>query len=138
MIASILAPLDRTEIAEAGLTWAEHAAVTTSFAAVAAATRTYDAYRVTAAWVESSITWNSPPAVAGAATATGTTPGTPGCMTWNVAADVQLWVDGTANNGWRVHDVSEGSATQYLSQFRTEEDSAVPAEQPKLDVNYTP
>ena len=26
MIAKILAPLDRTEIAEAGLTWAEHAA----------------------------------------------------------------------------------------------------------------
>ena len=59
-------------------------------------------------------------------------------MTWNVAADVQLWVDGTANNGWRVHDVSEGSATQYLTPFRTKEDGAVPAEQPKLDVNYTP
>ncbi|MCH8920266.1 MAG: DNRLRE domain-containing protein [Chloroflexi bacterium] len=113
------------------------ATLTLCATAVPAATRTYDAYRVTAGWVEGTITWNNQPAVAGAATATNTTPATPGCMTWNIANDVQLWVDGTANDGWRIHDVSENSATQYLTQFRTKEDGAVPAEQPKLDVNYT-
>ena len=113
------------------------ATLTLCATAVPAATRTYDAYRVTAAWVEGSITWNNQPAVDGVATATNTTPGTPGCMTWNVANDVQLWVDGTANDGWRIHDVSESAATQYQTQFRTKEDGAVPAEQPKLDVNYT-
>ena len=65
-------------------------------------------------------------------------PATPGCITWGVTADVQLWVDGTANNGWRIHDVSENSATQHFTQFRTREEAVVTAERPKLDVNYTP
>ena len=47
-------------------------------------------------------------------------------------------VDGTAKNGWRISDGTEGSATQYLTQFRIREDTAAPSEQPKLDVTFTP
>jgi len=47
-------------------------------------------------------------------------------------------VDGTAKNGWRISDGTEGSATHYLTQFRIREDTAAPSEQPKLDVTFTP
>ena len=59
-------------------------------------------------------------------------------MTWTVAADVQAWVDGTTNNGWRVNDDTENSGTQHLTQFRTLEEAVVTAERPKLDVTYLP
>ena len=58
-------------------------------------------------------------------------------MTWMVTADVQAWVDGTANNGWRVSDSVEEDLKD-VSKLRTREDTAVPAEAPKLDVTYTP
>ena len=106
--------------------------------AVPAATRTYQIERVTAAWTESGITWSNQPTVAAAPSATATTPSTPGCMTWAVTADVQDWVQGLASNfGWRVRDSSEGTGPA-LTTFRTHEDVAVPSEQPKLTVTYTP
>ena len=111
------------------------ATLTLCATAVPATTRTYEVFQTTADWVEASITWADQPTVAGAATATATTPASPGCMTWTVTADVQAWVDGTANEGWRVNDDFEGSAQARLSQLRTLENS-VTAERPNLDVTY--
>ena len=74
--------------------------------------------------------------MAGAVTDTADTPATPGCMTWAVTADVQSWVDGTSNDGWRVSDSVESSSTKRISKFRTSEDGAVPADQPRLRVNF--
>ena len=100
-----------------------------------ASTRTYDVHRMTASWVETTLTWNNQPGVAAAATDSVTTPASEtGCMTWTVTADVQAWVDGTANNGWRVADsVEEGS--DYLTKFHTRENGES-AQRPKLDVVY--
>ena len=96
--------------------------------------RTYDVHRVTASWVETTLTWNNQPGVVAAATDSATTPISPVCMTWTVTADVQAWVDGTANNGWRVADsVEEGS--DYLAKFHTRENGES-AQRPKLDVVY--
>jgi len=104
---------------------------------VASTTRTYDVHAVSADWVEMIITWSNQPSVAASATDSTTTPSSPGCMTWDVAADVQAWVDGTSNYGWRVVDAAESAPGDYLSQFRTHENS-VTAERPTLDVTYTP
>ncbi len=98
--------------------------------------RSYDVHMVTAAWAEGTVTWTNQPGVAASPTTSATTPGSPGCMSWTVTADVQAWVDGTANNGWRVSDsVETNNAT---TNFRSREDTSVPSEQPDLTVNFTP
>jgi len=105
--------------------------------AVPGSTRTYDVHRVTAGWGETTVTWSAQPAVAASATGSTTTPASVGCMTWDVAADVQDWVNGTATNyGWRVKDQTE-DANGLASEFRTHE-SALVAERPTLEVTYTP
>ena len=112
------------------------ATLTLCATAVPAATRTYEVYRVTASWVEAGVTWNTQPTVAASATGSSTTPAAPGCMTWTVTADVQAWVDGTTNYGWRISDSVE--TDNASTTFRSREDPAVPAEQPELQVQYTP
>ena len=104
---------------------------------VANATRTYNVHRVTGTWAEGTITWNNQPTVAGVITGSAATPPTPACMTWTVTTDVQAWVDGTANNGWRVSDSVEDSPTRRISKFRTSENGAVPADQPNLKVVFS-
>ena len=100
--------------------------------------RTYEVHRVTEAWGETTITWNNQPTVAPAATTTATTPASPACMSWDVASDVQAWVDGTGDNfGWRVKDQSEDATEHKSSDLRTKEDATVPSEQPQLEVTYT-
>ena len=103
---------------------------------VPGSTRTYNAHQVTAAWAEGGITWTNQPTVAASPTSSAATPASPGCMSWTVTADVQAWVDGTANNGWRVSDSVE--ADNDRTSFRSREDGSVPSEQPELQVNYTP
>ncbi len=113
------------------------ATLTLCATAVPGVTRTYEVHRISASWVESTINWNNQPAVEASATDTVTTPASAGCMNWNVVADVQVWVDGTANNGWRVMDQTESSQTEYQTTYRTREDTAVLSERPLLDVTYS-
>ena len=91
--------------------------------AVPSSTRTYDLHRVTSSWAETTVTWGTQPTVSATATDTATTPpSTATCMTWTVSSDVQAIVDGTAtNNGWRVKDQVEGSATKLETKFGTRE-----------------
>lgn len=101
--------------------------------------RTYEARRVTAAWVESTITWSNQPAVAGAATATVSTGTTSGVtLQWAVTSDVQAFVAGTAtNNGWRFADGTEGALLAVGSIFGSRE-RATGSERPTLVVTYFP
>jgi len=115
----------------------DSATLTLCATAVPSSTKTYEVHRVTASWVEGSVTWDTQPAVAASATTSATTPASAACMTWTVTSDVQLWVDGTTNNGWRVFDTVEGSGPNKTNVFRSKEDTAVPADVPKLDVTYT-
>jgi len=101
-------------------------------------TRTIDVHLVTGAWGELTILWGNQPSVAASPTDSITTPAAVGCITWAVASDVQAWVDGTANNGWRTSDSVEDSVVNEQTDFRSREDSAFPAEQPELQVTYTP
>ena len=56
-------------------------------------------------------------------------------MTWDVGADVQAWVDGMSNEGWRAMDSVENQGTKYITEFATRE-NGTPADRPILDVNY--
>ena len=105
--------------------------------AVPAVARTYQVHRVTGNWNENNLKWNGQPGVVGAATATALTPGGAGCMKWTVTADVQAWVDGTANRGLRISDSAEDSGTPYTSTLRTREEAAVYTQKPQLRVDYT-
>lgn len=103
------------------------------------ASRTYDATRVTGAWTEAGLTWNTMPAVAGAATASTATGVTNGVLlAWNVAPDVQAFVSGSATNeGWQVSDANEAQAgwVPWSGTFSTRTDPTA-ANRPTLAVTY--
>jgi hypothetical protein len=92
---------------------------------------------VSAAWGEGTITWTNQPAVGAvsASTATGTTSGV--TLQWNVTSDVQAWVSGTANNGFRIADSSESQNPAREGQFDSRE-GATPSQRPILLVSYYP
>jgi hypothetical protein len=114
-------------------------AILTLFLATApSSSRTYVASRATAAWSEAGLTWTNQPAVAGptATRATGTTSGV--ALTWNVAADVQAFADGSqTNNGWRLTDSSEDAVAGQQGTLASRE-SAATAARPVLDITYYP
>lgn len=56
-----------------------------------------------------------------------------GLYTWDVAADVQLFVNGTTNNGWWV--INTSAATNNSKTF-TSSDGATPADRPQIVVTY--
>lgn len=92
--------------------------------------------RVTSAWGETTADWLEQPSVAGSATtsfATGTTDNL-ALQNIDVRADVQAFVDGTTDNGWRLKPASDG---QGLSQFHSRE-HADPAKRPMLTITYYP
>jgi hypothetical protein len=100
--------------------------------------RTQEARRVTAVWTEGGITWASQPLVALTPTATTTTGTTSGVrLTWEVTSDVQAFVDGTTNHGWRVADTGEGSVAERRAVFSSAENGAA-SERPTLTISYFP
>lgn len=102
------------------------------------ASRTYEARRVTATWTETGITWTNQPGVAASATATAATGTTSNVtLSWNVTADVQAFVDGTANFGWRIADETENSSSARTGRFRSAEYGTA-AQRPVLEVTYYP
>lgn len=105
-------------------------------------TRTYAAHRLTAGWNEidpSGVTWNNQPGAIAVATdtvATGTRNGV--SLQWDVAADVQAFVNLTAaNRGWRLNDAAEGAPLGPRGTL-TARESATAAQRPQLDITYRP
>jgi hypothetical protein len=106
--------------------------------AAPAASRTYEARRVSAAWVENGITWTNQPAVGAvtSSTVTGTTSGVR--LSWTVTTDVQSWLAGSATNaGHRISDETEGSAPFREATFRTREWGTA-LQRPRLTILYYP
>ena len=103
------------------------------------ASRNYDAHRITASWVETTIAWTNMPAVAGSPTstiATGTTLSV--WLSWDVASDVAAFVSSSYSNyGWRIMDQVESSAVEYESVFRAHEYTGTTYD-PQLVVTYIP
>jgi len=119
--------------------------------AVATLCRTYDIFRVTASWSETTITWNNQPfgtAVNNPASASRTSSSNIGAAPcaitsvnayttgWDVTADVAAFVAGTAtNNGWMIRDdVENASTTIRTTTFYARETNSVASAQ--LIVDY--
>jgi hypothetical protein len=100
----------------------------------AAVGRTHELRRGTAPWTEMGVTWNTQPTVAPTFTTALTVPATAQCVSVDATADVQAWVDGAANCGWRITDQDEANAAPVTYGTR---ESALGL-RPQLDVTYTP
>jgi hypothetical protein len=85
-------------------------------------------------WTETGLTWSTQPALSTNATHTIPVPSSL-CVTVSVQQDVQSWVLGAANFGWRIMDTDETNAPPI--EWATRE-NASSGERPKLDVTYSP
>ena len=94
--------------------------------------RPYTCYRITSDWDESTVTYNTKPTwlPPGQWTDSVDVPGSTGrWMSWDVTADVQMFVSGTATNyGWSIMDEKYwGGGNIPYAKFRTKEyDSYIP------------
>ena len=97
----------------------------------------FGVYRVTASWVESSVTWTAQPAHnATAYDAIRISGAVGGPYTWDVKNLVQEWASGTyTNNGLMVKRVDMNSPTNW--PYFTSSDHSVATTRPKLTVDYT-
>lgn len=117
----------------------QSARVQLTVAVLALATRTYELRRATASWVETTVTWNLQPAVAGSPTASttvnvGTIIGA--VVEWTATSDVQAYVTGAATDlGWRVSDTNEGIFLGTPLTFNSREAGSG---RPTLVVTYLP
>jgi hypothetical protein len=117
-----------------------------------AACRTFDAFRVTSSWADTTITWNNQPfgttlnnpASAQATSSISIGPSVctntaTGYLTtaWNVTTDVQAFVSGTAtNNGWMIRDDVENASTAAVTKFADSATNVV-GQSLQLVVTYT-
>lgn len=91
-------------------------------ASSAAAARTIQAYRATATWSETVVTWNNQPGTAGPpATALSGT----GWRTWDVLSQVQAMYSGT-NAGFVIRDSVEGSLIARTQVYSSREGANPP------------
>ncbi len=111
------------------------ATLTLCLSAKPGSSRTHELRLVTSSWLETVVVWNDQPTVSGTVTDTVTVPATAQCLTFTVTADVQSWLEGGANNGWRIGDQTNGTGTGNV-KYRTRENGNT-TERPKLDVIYT-
>jgi hypothetical protein len=98
---------------------------------------TYEVFRVTSAWNESTVTFNTAPTFDPTAVSSLTFSGLPGVFRdWNVTSLVQGWVDSTfANFGMWIEEIPvQGSHTAYFSSS----DTATPEWRPILTIEYEP
>jgi len=119
---------------------------------IPAVCRSIDLFRLGGSWTESIITWNNQPVGTAPSnpptanrSAVTTIGGAPCTVTstgvyasWNVTADVRLFVGGSsANLGWMLRDDVEDSSSSRNTQFSTAEaNNATRA--PRLVVTYQP
>jgi len=100
--------------------------------------RTHELQLVTSSWVETTVVWNTQPTTSGSVTDTVIVPSTAQCLTFDVATDVQAWVDGTANHGWRIGDDDEATSSGGGEPKYRSRENTTTAERPKLEINFTP
>jgi hypothetical protein len=109
-----------------------------------AACRTEDVFRVTGPWSDSTITWATQPSSSAIPTGSAVVGVLVGCpnstllayVAWDVTADVQSFVAGTAtNNGWMIRDRNEDAAVLEAAAFASRNSGAA-ATAPVLTVTY--
>lgn len=113
------------------------AELTVHLSAAPMLSRTHDAHRVTGAWTETGVTWNTQPGFASLASASVLTGSTAGAtLVFDVTADVSGFVSGaSANHGWLVKDTLEGDLAGATGTYSSREHATV-AQRPVLAVMY--
>jgi hypothetical protein len=99
--------------------------------------RTNSLHRATSGWVELVVTWLLQPSFDPVATDSIIVPAAQICVSFDVTADVQAWVDGTLNFGWVLKDNLEDTSGNSEARYRSRETSETD-EHPHLDVTYRP
>jgi len=102
--------------------------------------RTYCAHRVTSAWAESTVTWNTQPTFSSTSTSETVVTGqeTEGWFSWDVTADVQNgYLNPSAWHGVLIKDKAEGSYYSRTCIFWSRENPSHPELRPYLEVTYT-
>jgi len=94
--------------------------------------RIHELRPATSPWTEMGVTWDSQPSVSGSSDHSWAVPAI-GCISVNVTADVQAWVGGTVNYGWRIGDQNESIAA--LVEYHTRE-AGVAGVRPALSYSY--
>ena len=101
-------------------------------------TRTYDLFRATSSWTETT-TWTTQPTVAGSATSSVTVPAltiTGTTFQWSAGRDVQSFIAADQTNlGWRLNDANEGGLISLATSFSSREAAS---NRPQLDISYSP
>src|SRR5262249_24798830 len=99
--------------------------------------RTFEAHRITGTWSEGTVTWQGAPAYTNSATSSTTTGTTSGVwLSWDITADVQAWVNGTANYGTLVRDANENANSGGISADFASRENATSADLPQLVITY--
>jgi hypothetical protein len=96
---------------------------------------THELRQATAAWAEGTLTWNTQPTLSTTVLHTIPVPSSADCVSVSVKENVQAWLLGAPNFGWRIMDTDEPNAPTV--QYATRE-NASSAQRPKLDVTYSP
>lgn len=99
--------------------------------------RTHNLHQVTNAWSEGSASWSNMPAFAAAISDSLNVPLVASCVTLDVTADVQAWVNGQPDYGWILKDNSEGSGGLAGVEYASSENGSA-ANRPELKISYTP
>lgn len=103
-------------------------------AAAGATGRIHELHRVTGPWTELGVTWTNQPAVAAAPTGSEVVLAGLTCLSYSVAGDVQLWVSGNPNYGWRVADADESTTASEVRYASRENTNAMIL--PRLQLSY--
>jgi hypothetical protein len=96
---------------------------------------TYELRQPLAAWDEMTLTWNNQPAVGGVSD-TIIVPSSVTCVTFDVTGDLQSFVNGSSNFGWRVSDADESSGNNSQTTFGSRDGDR--PDVPHMDVTYLP
>lgn len=99
--------------------------------------RMLNVYRITSDWNEDTVTWNTAPTYNPVASAYSPVPAAVNTwIEWDVTGDIEEFVSGTSNFGWRLRDDNYwGTYEIPLTQVRTREDSQELS--PYLEIEYT-
>ncbi|HRY62684.1 MAG TPA: DNRLRE domain-containing protein [Candidatus Paceibacterota bacterium] len=101
------------------------------------ASRNYEARSLLGSWTETGVNWSNQPASSASPSDTITTGTTRNLwMSWNVKNDVQSIVNGAANYGWLIKDVTENSSMTRGATFASRENSTVGV-RPVLEVAFS-
>jgi hypothetical protein len=98
--------------------------------------QTHELRRLMSSWTETGVTWNNQPPVSATTTSAQVVPVQAGCLLTDVSTDVQNWVNGANNYGWRLSDANEALLNAAVDYASREHPS--PPHRPQLVVTYLP